>query len=183
MVIENMRQHELSWDEYKVLPGHSYSNIKGGTVTPTDKMLLGTAVHDYLLLGQYTGTHPLPLVRAIASKLALKLGVLLPYLQAEVAITADFVHAGLKMPYKGRLDLTVMSQLVIDIKVTQVKNIPGVLKYFGWNHQVSGYSLGSGAKAALLLTVHPGTLETNLFTIPITTDWWEHQIKRFGQPA
>jgi len=194
MLVRNVRLHrDVPFDDYLKLPGWSYSGIKGSKIEPTPKMLLGTAVHAYLLSpSEYNHDHFL--VPALAKELRLVLGPLLQFATPELAVTAEFVHEGMVMCYKGRIDLPVVMNdeignplnLVIDLKVTEMDTRKGI-DFFGYHHQVNGYSLAIGAKRMVIVSVNPAKLkrrEKATQVIPIQPDsrFWEQAVLKFGRP-
>lgn len=174
------------FDEYLRLPGWSYSGIRGEGVTrsaPSQKMQLGTAVGNYLATPELYN-HDNPLVKPAAMAIKNVLGEsLLRHLKPELAVTADFTFAGLKMAYKGRLDFSIPNRLVVELKVSQLANIRDAIRYFGYNLQVNGYQAAIGAKTAVLISIHPGTLKTTVIQIPYEEEWWHIEIKKRGLPV
>lgn len=175
----------MPFDDYLQMPGLSYSGIKAKGLQinqPTSKMQIGTMVHNYLFEPEKyefkLSTHKI--VTAIAQQVKLTLGDAMIGLESEVSVTADFLHDGFKMQYKGRVDLLRAGKMVIDLKVSEMwlnKSIP----YFGYDRQLSGYSLATGAKLQMILRINPVTLKTEVKMIPISSDWWESQILKYGK--
>lgn len=183
MEVQNLKLMTCPFDEYLSLPGWSYSGIKndGAKVIATPKMQLGTAVHNCLLAPEEERCENAALARPIAKALAAVLGPLLAALKPELAITADFIHAGFRMAYKGRIDLAIPGRLVVDIKVTEMKDLAAFIKFFGTDYQLNGYGIGIKAKTILMLSIHPKTFKTNLINIPLNTYWWEQEVKKRGE--
>lgn len=177
MICCNQKIHDISFEEYLKLPGYSYSGIKneGAEKFTSVKMQLGTDVHNYLLTPELY-EHTSKEVKQIALALKQRIGPLFKYLKPEVAITANFVAQGFTMPYKGRIDLCIPQKLIIDVKVTEKLNID----YFGYDKQLSGYAIATGAKAAIIVSVHPKTFKTQITNIPIDAAWWEYQVIQRG---
>lgn len=184
---------DVPFDDYLKMPGWSYSGIKGAKIEPTPKMGLGTACHNYLLTpSEYNHDHNL--VPALAFELKKMLGPLLPFCWPELAVTAEFVHDGMVMPYKGRIDLPVVLDgqvsnplnLVIDIKVTEMDTRKGI-DFFGYHHQVNGYALAIGASRMVIVSVNPKKLKkreiaTQVIPIQRETRFWEQAVLKLGKP-
>jgi hypothetical protein len=173
------------FEDYLRIPAWSYSGIKLNGVDkfePTAKMMLGTHVHNYLLTPKEYKYDDIAIVKPIAIKLKETIGErLLQYCEPEMVVTADFVHDGFRLKYKGRIDLGIFGKLVIDCKITEL-DIRKDVEFFGYDKQQSGYALGIDAKMYLIVAVHPKKLTTQIYTAPIRTDWWEHHTKQKGDP-
>ena len=182
MLVQNLLMMTCPFKEYLQLPGWSYSGIRneGCLTVSSEKMRLGTQVHDYLLTPGNISAEQHPLIRPLAKVLAAKLGLLLAYLRPECAVTANFIHAGFNMQYKGRIDLCIPKRLVVDIKVSELSSTKAAIHYFGYDRQLNGYAAAIEAKTILLLSIHPKTFETQLINIPINHSWWEEEIKKRG---
>lgn len=173
------------FDEYVKIPAWGYSGIKLSGVEPfqpTAKMKLGTHVHNYLLTPKEYKYDDIEIVKPLAIKLKETIGErLMQYLEPEMVVTADFVHEGFRMKYKGRLDLSIYGKLVIDCKITEM-DIRKAVDFFGYNFQQSGYAAGIEASTAIIVAIHPKKLTTQIYHVPLRFDWWEHQIKQKGEP-
>ena len=182
MLVNNLQMRTCPFDEYLQLPGWSYSGIRNAesVIVATEKMRLGTQVHDYLLTPGNISAEQHPLIRPLAKALAYKLGPLLRYLRPECAVTANFIHAGFNMQYKGRIDLCIPKRIVVDIKISELKDIFSGMSFFGYDRQLNGYAAAIEAKTILLLSINPKTFTTQLINIPINHNWWEQEIKKRG---
>jgi len=187
MQVENLRIHpETPFDHYQQLPGWSYSAIKqydkGEPFVTTSKMRLGTLVHQYLLEpSQYTHEHRRIVTRA-ARVVKETVGDLLPMLQAEVSVTADFLHEGFIMGYRGRPDMLRAGRVVLDLKVSEVP-LTRTIPFFGYDRAVSGYCLSTGSRLGIIIRVCPRTFKTETKLINPSSEWWEKQVLRFGKPV
>lgn len=185
MLVQSIQTRSCPFEEYLTLPGKSYSDIKndGKPFTgPTRKMSLGTKVHQYLLTPEEYNHEDKAIVKPLAIALKNKLGVLIQFLQAEQAIQADFVHEGLVLKYRGRIDLGIRGRLIVDIKVSEMP-LQKAIDYFGYNYQLSGYALGYEARAALIIAIHPVTKAISMANIPVSAGWWEMQVVKYGSPC
>lgn len=184
MWIKNRKTYPtLHFDEYLAMPGYSYSGIKndGEIISPTKKMQLGTRVHNYLLTPREYDYEQYEIVKPCADVIRAKLGPLLKYLMPELVVTCEMVSNDFRMPYKGRIDLCIPDRIVIDIKVSEMP-LHKAVPYFGYNNQVSGYSLAINAKVAIIISVNPKTKVVTTMNIPITENFWEYHITRLGEP-
>lgn len=183
MTVINAKSHECSFEDYLELVGKSYSGIKNEGVAKfkaTPKMMLGTAIHNYLLTPAEFKHENTALIRPLALALKQRLGTLIRYLKPEIGITADFQHNGFSMAYKGRIDLCIFKKIVIDIKVTEM-DIFKAIDFFGYDKQQNGYAAAIGAEVILILSIHPKTKKTEITNIPISTYWWEQQVQQKGK--
>jgi hypothetical protein len=175
---------DIPFADYLALPGWSFSGIKGAKIEPTPKMQLGTKVHAYLLTSQEY-EHDSDLVRPLAVALKGVLSPLLKYCTPELAVTADFVHEGMVLHYKGRIDLPIIHKshlsMVIDIKCTEM-DIRKSIDFFHYDHQVNGYMLAIGALKGVIFSVNPKTKKTQVQSIRKDTAFWERAVLRYGKP-
>lgn len=181
----------ITFDEYQALPGWSHSAIRqDGRVDikpPTGKMLLGSAVHQYLLEPEKYNHENINIVKPVAAKLKQVLGPLLKYCEPELSVTADFVVNGLVMGYRGRIDLGILKRLVVDIKVSPVPLKISKERY-DYDSQQSGYALAIEAGAAIILRIDPNSCQPGkvpiieTYNVPISADWWKWQTVQKGKP-
>lgn len=184
-VKQRMIMNNILFEDYLEMEGWSYSSIKNEGVPfnpPTAKMQLGTHVHNYLLTPEEYSFDDIAIVKPLATVIAQRIGVLMRYLRPELAVQATFSHAGFDMKYKGRLDLCIPDRIVIDLKVSE-QPLPVGIKYFGYDKQLSGYAMAIGAKAALIVGIHPKTKKITTYNIPIDAAWWEYEILKRGEPV
>lgn len=185
MKIRNLQVFKgLPFEDYKALPGLSHSAIKsdGAVFTATPAMQLGTKVHNYLLEPHKYDHSDIETVRPLAVALKKRVGdVLMQRMEPELSVTCEMHHNGMKLQYKGRLDMSAMNVLVVDFKVTKMPIHKGV-EHFGYDNQQSGYALATGARAAIIMAINPTTKAIQVFNVPIRTDWWEYQIVKHGTP-
>lgn len=189
MIITQRHLHpSLTWPEYAKLPGHSFSGLKAEKMpppaAPTEKMKLGTRVHNYLLTpSRYDWQMP-ELVLPVAKKLAGVPG-LLPLLRlakCEVPATATFSHCGFTLPWKGIADMHVPGALVLDLKVTEMP-LAKAIAYFRYDNQQSGYCGGYNCPAALIVGIHPVTHKVSMEYIAPQFEWWEEKCLTHGEPV
>lgn len=181
MIVTDIKIYkDLAFEDYLKTAGFSYSGIKNAGRDfgpPTEKMKLGTQVHNYLLEPSIYNYENHKVVRPLAEKVKETIGPLFKFLQKEIAFTANFTHAGFTMPYKGRIDLGARKRIIIDLKVTEKLDV----NFFGYDNQLSGYAMAYEAPIALIITIHPLTLKTSVINIPIKKEWWEYQTIQYGR--
>ncbi len=183
--VENLVVYRnLPFEDYLALPGWSYSGIKNEgqpNKVPTEVMGLGTDVHNYRLEPSKYQHANTAIVKPIVQSIDVALGSLSRFLEPEIAVTADFVHIGRRMKYKGRLDLSIIGRLVIDLKVSKIKDPFAAIRYFGYDKQLNGYALAIGARTILMLSINPKSpKETKIVNIPVETEWWQDQVIKRG---
>lgn len=186
MQVINKQYHvDMPFDDYLKLPGFSYSGIKNYGQPPiqaTNKMRIGTLVHNYLFEPKNYNYEKFEIVKPIAHQVEIILGNALNGMKSEIGVTADFVHEDMKLEYKGRIDLLRAGKIVIDLKVSE-KPLYKTIPFFGYDKQLSGYALATESRVAMIIRVCPVTRKTELKTIPISSEWWEKQIVKFGKPV
>ena len=172
----------ISFEEYRALPGLSYSGIKNGDFVPTKKMMLGTAVHNYILEpDKYNGANRdvvVPIARVILSQL----GELAKHMQTELSVTCNMKYEGFAMAYKGRIDMIRPGKLIIDLKISEIplnRSVP----FFGYANQLTGYCLATNTPAALILRVCPKTYKVEKTMIRKNVAWWEYKVLEYGVPS
>lgn len=183
MIVTNQVFYKgMMFDEYLSMPGWSYSGIKNygkPPITETHKMRLGTKVHTYCLVPEEYDHSDARIVKPAARALMEVVGILIKYLIPELAVTAHFSFQGITMAYKGRMDLVLPGKIVIDFKVSEL-DISKAIQFFGYDKQLSGYSLAAGCKRAIIIGINPKTLKTSIVDIPINPYWWEYQAMAKG---
>lgn len=184
MIITNLQQFDdMSFSDYLALPGLSYSGTKGdGTpFVETEKMRIGTSVHQYLLKPvEYNGDN-YKIVRSAALALQDTIGPALRYGKSELVVTCTMISNGLYLLYKGRVDLKV-ANVIVDLKVSSIKNLVDAVRFFGYNHQLNGYSLATKSLVSVIVAIDPKTLKVQKEPIANRCDWWENKVLQYGQP-
>lgn len=185
----NRRTHlGIEFTEYLTMPGYSYSGLKneGRTFASTEKMKLGTLIHNFLFEPQNYQTGPLhETVKAVGAKVLSIFGSQWNTMQFEVCATADFAVPGIKMqmPYKGRLDIHIPNTAVIDLKVSEVP-LAQSIPHFGYDNQLSGYGLATGIDALFIVRVNPKRpKEIEIKQVARVEEFWVNSIILKGQVA
>lgn len=164
------------------MTGYSYSGItKGSSVVATERMRLGTAVHNYLLEPEAYNHENRDIVLPLANAVKDEIGALLPFLDTEVSVSADFEFAGLIMPYKGRVDMLRAGKMVLDLKVSEVP-LRNSIPYFGYDRQVNGYMAATMCELGMIIRIDPKSARVEKKMIAKDHTWWEEQIESFGVP-
>ena len=182
MQINNFKKHPgISFEEYRALPGLSYSGLKKGDFVPTKKMMLGTAVHNYILEPEkYNGANR-ELVVPIARIIFDQIGELVKHMETELSVTCDMEHEGFVMQYKGRVDMIRMGKLIIDLKISEIplnRSVP----FFGYANQLTGYCLATKCENAIIIRVCPKTHKVEKTMIRKNVDWWNYKVLEYGIP-
>lgn len=183
MQVKNVQFYEdMPFEDYLKLPGTSFSGLKSNReiIEPTPKMQFGTAVHNYLLEPE-KHKHTSKAVREAALRLKELLAPVLPYCKMELGVTADFIHEGFVLKYKGRIDLCVPGQMVIDLKVTSAP-IGRVMEYFNYPAQIRGYALAISAATNFLCYTSNSRPDAGLIRILPSSTYWEEKVLQYGIP-
>ena len=173
--------HNLPFEEYLKIPGTSYSSIKGFEGEPTEGMKLGSRVHAYMNEPENYDWVDAQAVQAIAVQLRAYLGESYLFLQKEVAFTADFIHNGMSLRYKGRADMLKAGRIVVDLKILGGP-LPAAIERFGYDRQLSGYAIATGSKCALILAWNKLKRRVETKMIKPDAAFWEYQCVQKGEP-
>lgn len=176
--------NDLEFGDYLNIDGYSYSGLKneGKVFVPTQKMRLGTQIHNFLLEPtKYKPETTHELVKSVSGKVLEMFGSYWDLLQCEVSTIATFeMSNGLSIPYKGRLDIYLPNVAVIDLKVSELP-LSQSIPHFGYNHQLSGYGISTGIETLFIIRVHPKTKQIEIKKIPLIQDFWIDAIITKGQ--
>jgi hypothetical protein len=184
---------DVDFDDYRRMPGISYSSLRDFNGEPTPAMSLGTKVHQFLLEPHMYKYDDIAVVKPIAVEIRNYLGEAFSVFEKELSFTATFTHNGMMMPYKGRADLIKVGKLLVDIKVSNMYLHKGVA-HFGYEKQLAGYCLATGTVgeipnglAAIIVSYNKVTrrVERHLIKredIVKQVPFWEYQVARNGVP-
>lgn len=166
--------------QYLKIPGTSFSSLKDfkGGVTPG--MQLGTRVHNFVNEPEQYDWVDSDLVIPIAGAIKSVLGDAYHLLQKELGITCDFIHYGLKLNYKGRIDMVIPGRIVVDLKVLAGK-LQDAVKYFKYDQQISGYCLSSGCAIGLIVAYNKKEKKVETMLIKPDQVFWEKVISERGE--
>ena len=186
MQVNNLHVYrDMPFDEYLKLDAISYSTIKSkffGADISTLKMRIGTLVHQYLFEPEkydHNNQHN-KIIKIMALEVKSILGAAFDGFECEIGITAAFLHEGFELNYKGRIDMVRLGKIVLDLKVSEVE-LKNSIPFFGYDKQLSGYSLATDAKMQMIIRINPKTNKIEFKSLPISDDWWNQQILRFGK--
>lgn len=183
MIVRNVKYYRgLQFDQYLEMPGVSFSSLKQIPVPQSAGVSLGTRVHQYVLEAEQYDWSDAKIVRRISEALHKYMGAAMHVLESEVAFTADFVHNGLTMQYKGRADKLKAGRMVVDFKILS-GSLSSACERFGYDDQLSGYCLATGSPYGLIVAYNKArcTVETKI--IQPNESFWEYQTARYGLPS
>jgi hypothetical protein len=185
------RYESLPFNEYLKLPGISHSFLKQqkNGITPvfnmTDNIRLGSLVDSIITEPKAANfNHSLyKPAKNIAGALTSNFGSLINNFKKQISFTAEIEFEGLIMPTKGRPDFLLEGHAVIDLKITQAKNIKALIEYMGYMNQLWHYSRLAGVNKAYIM-IHSVPLNKT-FVEPINVTgrntFWEDHILNFGK--
>lgn len=186
-----IKKHDnLEWGSYLSLPGHSYSFLKSERyglnkpVQETDKMRIGTLVDAIITGGKIDMASPLyPAARDIASKIVGMFGSMITRFEKQVSYSATMEYQGFKIQTRGRLDFLLPGIAVVDLKVTQAKDVRPIIRHFGYDNQLWHYGKMAGVKKGYLMVHSVPLKKTEIIVIDIssnTNEFFAEKIIKFG---
>lgn len=185
LTIQNVKLYpEIEWDNYCSLKGKSFSGIKhsGVDIPETMGIKIGKLVHSYLLKPkEYTWEMSevvVPIARTLMSFVKPELMLMM---KMECGVTADFIHEGMTMPYKGLLDAHIAKLLLIDFKVLS-GDLDNAVKFFRYDEQTRGYALPIETDTIMIISYNKKTKQVQHKFISYDPRWWCYQVKRYGTP-
>jgi len=188
IVVSNLKYYnDLDFNEYLAFSGYSFSGIKtlesGVQIVPSQGMMLGTRVHNFLLEPHKYDGVDYNHVSKISAALRQFLGAAIKFLEKEVAFTCELQYNGMSMVYKGRTDLLFKGKLIIDLKVLSGK-LQGAIDRFGYEKQLSGYGIATSTPNVLLLSFNKALKKDNVEhkMFSPTQEWWMYVITKYGSP-
>lgn len=185
------RYDNIEFNQYLKLPGYSHSflksNIQGVSkyFNETDKVRVGKIV-DAILTDPSNAdmSHELyPQCKILAFELKKMFGDVMSICQKQVNYTATMEMSGLEMTTKGRLDFLLPKIAVLDLKITNEKNVDGLIEYMGYNNQLWHYSKMSEVKKAYLMFYVVPLKKVVVKSVDVTSntnDFWANKIIDFG---
>lgn len=200
----NIQRHDdVPFDKYLKIPGNSHSFLKSEIqgITPmfiaTEKVLIGKLVDGILTdPASVNMLDPLyPTAKVIAATIKARFGNMIERFQSQLSYTADLEHQGFIMPAKFRLDWLLPGFGVIDLKVTQEKDIHALIRHMGYDNQLWGYARVAEVPKKYIMAQRCKKLadgrvipigEAELIKLPDVTmhnDFWADKILKFGRVA
>lgn len=182
MTVQNIIYYRgLDFEDYLKMPGTSFSSIKDFQGPPSTGMQLGTRVHNYLNEPEKFDWVDAETVIVIATELKRYLGDAYTVLEKEVAFTADFIHNGMALKFRGRADMLRIGRIVVDLKIL-AGGLDASIARFGYDKQISGYCYGGDAPVGLILAFNKAKKIVETKLIKPNDSFWNYQIVRLGQP-
>lgn len=185
------RYDNKNFVEYLESPGKSFSFIKKNhygvkfEMKETDKMILGTLV-DKVMTAPHEAQmlHPM---YGMAKNIAAKIQERFPYLihfDKQVSFSAITTCGEFSLPVKGRLDYLLPNSMVIDLKISQSRNINSVIRHFEYNDQLWVYSKLAKVPKGYLMIYSVPLETTTIVEIDVSSDhsnFWAGAITTFGK--
>ena len=182
MTVSNIKYYrDLPFEDYLKLPGTSYSGIKGFSGDPTKGMQLGTRVHNFLNEPDKYDWKDTEIVKPIAQALRMYLGEAYHAMEKEVGFTADFIHNGMRLPYRGRADMIKVGKVLVDLKVLS-GSLNSAIERFGYADQMAGYLYGTCTPLAIIIAYNKSSKKVEVKTLRPAAAFWEYQTARLGVP-
>jgi len=195
------RYDNVPFEEYLQRPGYSHSFLKSEVmgITPmfigSEKVMIGKLVDGILMdPASVDMTDPLyPVSKVIAVSIRAKFGSMIERFESQLSYTADLEHEGFIMPAKFRLDWLLRGFGVIDLKVTQEKDIHALIRHMGYDNQLWGYARVAEVQKKYILAQRCKKLadgrviplgEAQLIKLPDVTPsnpFWADKILKFGR--
>jgi hypothetical protein len=186
---DQQRFTSLDFNEYRSFSQYSFSFLKSEAfglsknVEVTDKIILGSLVDGIISNERVDMTHRLyPAAKAIAAYLRANFSGILPYMHSQISYSGIFHYHGFCLPAKGRLDMEIPKRIVVDLKITDSKNIPELIKFMKYDDQLFGYAkLGQHTEAYILAYSKP-LKKAHIYSIPVSdhNEFWAEKILKFG---
>ena len=173
--------NDQDFEDYLKMPGVSFSSTKDTIIVPSEGMKLGTRVHNFILEPDKYDWKQVEIVKPMAAAIRTHIGAALKFLSKEIAFTADFHHNGMRLPYKGRVDLLYNKRIVIDLKIL-AGGLDASIARFGYDRQVSGYCLGTGCPLGLIIAYNKSKKVIETKRIIPNADFWEYTTAQRGEP-
>lgn len=179
ITISDLKFHkDLPFEDYLKIPAISYSGLKteGKEIKMTPKMAIGKKVHAYLFEPDEYDFTEYPEISSMGNEL--KQVLPLKHLQCELAFTCNMHYQGLKMAYKGRIDMHYPG-IVIDLKISG-ERLSSTIKHFGYDRQLSGYCIATGSKKWIIISYNrKHRVIERMMGVPDEL-FWKQQILKHG---
>lgn len=188
----NITRHDnIEFQDYLKLPGYSHSFLKSNVsgvskyFQETDKVRVGKIV-DAILTDPANAdmSHPLyPQCKILAFELQKMFGDVMSACKKQVNYTAEIEMSGLSMPVKGRLDFLLENIAVLDLKITNEKNVDALIEYMGYNNQLWHYSKMSNVTKSYLMFYVVPLKKVIIKSVDVTSnsnEFWMNKIIDFG---
>lgn len=178
---------EIPFEQYQELEGFSFSDLKklngAPDFIPTEKMMLGTRVHNFLFEPKAYDWKDASVVKPLAIEVNKATGGAIKYMQTEASVTAKFWYEGFCMLYRGRIDAMRPKQLIFDLKVTEMNDIEKLIEFMGYDNQLGGYAIATGTPNAMIcaLLKKKGKCILRPIDVKKSETFWIEQILKYGE--
>jgi hypothetical protein len=192
----NITQYNnIDFADYLKLDGFSHSFLKhakngiASDIEVTEKMRIGSMVDAIL-------TEPLkanmadpiyPYCKDIAFNIKEKFGSLITHFQKQISYTCtvsyDAGTAKFFIYSKGRLDFLLPGHAVIDLKITDSKDVPALIEFMGYINQGWHYCKMAGVKKFYLMVYCIPKKKTFLYEYDCSSDentFWGNKVLEYG---
>jgi len=191
IITRNIRRFDnVPFEEYLKFPQYSHSFLKhekNGVVeafVKKDNMQLGSLVDDILTDGNVNMAHPLyPYARDMAHKIRTTFGDIIKCFHKQVSYTAEMEYNNFVMPVKGRLDFLLPKHAVIDLKLTQSKQLRNLISYMGYGNQGWNYCKLAEVNDFYLMIHSIPLKKTEIIKLDCSSNsnlFFEEKIEKFG---
>lgn len=192
IIYGNIQRHDdKPFEEYLKLGGYSHSWLKhqkNGVCAPihlTDNMRTGSIVDAILTEPHKVNmSDPLyPACKAIAFKVREQFGDMIKVFQKQISYTAEATYGGLTIKTTGRLDFLLPKHAVVDLKITQSKDIPALVEFMGYKNQGWHYCKNAQVKDFYLMVHSVPLAQTKIIYYDCSSDYnefWANKIMDFG---
>lgn len=193
IIYSNIQRHEnIPFEEYLKLDGYSHSFLKGNIqgmskhFEVTDKVRVGHIVDAMLTEpAKVDMSSPLyPQCKAIAAKIMTLFGDVIELASKQNSYTATMHLGDLSMPVTGRLDLLLEGFAVVDLKITNEKDIEPLIQFMGYENQLWHYAKMAGVNKAYLMFYSVPRKEVIVRAVDVTSDmneFWFNKLIDFGR--
>jgi len=181
----------IPFEEYLKLEGYSHSFLKSNLngskqfFNVTDKVRIGSLVDNILTEPEKAdmSSEHYPAAKAIAYEIKKLFGDLIATAQKQLSYTAVLEMAGLSMLTTGRLDFLIPGFAVVDLKITNEKNVDNLIEYMGYHNQLWHYSRLAKVKKAFLLFYCVPLKTVIVRAVDVTNEengFWINKVIDFG---
>lgn len=181
----------ISFEDYLKLEGYSHSFLKSNLngvrkyFEVTDKVRVGSLVDNILTEPEKADmSSPLyPAAKAIAYQIKQLFGDLICTAKKQLSYTATLELAGLQMKTTGRLDFLIPEFAVVDLKITNEKNVDPLIEYMGYDNQLWHYARLAKVQRAFLLFYCVPLKTVIVKAVDVTNEengFWINKVIDFG---
>jgi hypothetical protein len=187
-VTNRQRYVGIPFEDYLRLPGYSFSFLNkemygvAPEVIETAAMRRGTLVDGILTQPDQVNIHDEQYNEA--RMIAYHITKTLPMnLYPQISYTANFTFNGITLPVRGRLDFELPNEVVLDLKVTNQKNLDNTIRYMNYESQLTGYALMNGAKSGYIAAYVVPLKVVSLRRMDLNAgmDFWKRKIMKYGE--